>query len=228
MSAIAFEYPSEISALRDGIVSFIRAEVISRHEKNAELFADPRKIYDDKGAYVPRVLELIREVRMASAKAGYYAMSAPENIGGGGLGYLAYFVAWEQIFRMCGTHYWLGHFMISHWAKGPSPVLEKVTPKMRELALPKLLSGEHSMCFAMSEPGAGSDAARVSAAAATADGGWLGGGRHGVWLAGWARRENGPVGGRGGPACLSAAGARRTPPTLPALAHPFCPHRSMA
>ena len=172
MSAIAFEYPSEISALRDGIVSFIRAEVITRHEKNAELFADPRKIYDDKGAYVPRVLELIREVRMASAKAGYYAMSAPENIGGGGLGYLAYFVAWEQIFRMCGTHYWLGHFMISHWAKGPSPVLEKVTPKMRELALPKLLSGEHSMCFAMSEPGAGSDAAMIKTRAEKDGDGW--------------------------------------------------------
>ena len=172
MSAIAYEYPPEIAALRDGIVSFIRAEVIPRHEKNAELFGNPRKVYDDKGAYVPRVLELIREVRMASSKAGYYAMSAPESIGGGGLGYLAYFVAWEQIFRMCGSHYWLGHFMISHWAKGPSPVLEKVTPQMRETVLPKLVSGEHSMCFAMSEPGAGSDAAMIKTRAEKDGDGW--------------------------------------------------------
>ena len=172
MTAIAYQYSDEIAAISEGIGAFIRAEVIPRHENNAALFNDPRKVFDDRGAYVPKVLELIREVRMASAKAGYYAMSAPESIGGGGLGYLAYFVAWEQIFRTCGTHYWLGHFMISHWAKGPSPVLEKITPKARETILPKLLSGEHSMCFALSEPGAGSDAAMIKTRAEKDGDGW--------------------------------------------------------
>jgi len=172
MPAIAYEYPDEIAAIAEGVAAFIKAEVIPRHQKNAALFEDPRKIYDDKGAYVPKVLELIREVRMASAQAGYYAMSAPESIGGGGLGYLAYFVAWEQVFRLCGSHYWLGHFMVSHWAKGPSPVLEKMTPKMKEIALPKLLSGEHSTCFALSEPGAGSDAAMIKTRAEKDGDGW--------------------------------------------------------
>src|SRR5436190_1897460 len=51
MPAIAFEYPDEIVAIADGIASFIKAEVIPRHQKNAALFEDPRKIYDDKGAY---------------------------------------------------------------------------------------------------------------------------------------------------------------------------------
>jgi acyl-CoA dehydrogenase len=172
MPAIAFEYPEELTALREGIEAFIKAEVKPRHDRNAEIFENPRRIYDDRGAYTPRVLELIREVRMASAKAGYYQMAAPEDLGGGGLGHLAYFVAWEQVFRLCGSHYWLGHFMISHWAKGPSPVLKGITPAYREKVVPRLVSGEHSMCFALSEPGAGSDAAMIKTRAEKDGDGW--------------------------------------------------------
>jgi len=172
MPAIAFEYPEELAALREGITAFIRAEVIPRHEKNADLFENPRKVFDDRGAFTPRVLDLIREVRMASGRAGYYAMAAPESLGGGGLGHLAYFAAWERIFHLCGSHYWLAHYMISHWAKGPSPVLAGVSPTYRDTVIPKLISGEHSMCFALSEPGAGSDAAMIKTRAEKDGDGW--------------------------------------------------------
>ena len=43
---------------------------------------------------------LIREVRMASAKAGFYQMCTPTSLGGGGLGHLAYFVCWQALFHM--------------------------------------------------------------------------------------------------------------------------------
>ena len=172
MTAIAFDVPDEIKAITEGVAAFIRAEIIPRHDKNAELLSNPRRTFTDKGAYVPEVLELIREVRMASARAGYYAMSAPESIGGGGLGYLAYFYAWQQVYHQCGSHYWLAQFMISHWAKGPSPVLEKISPQLRDSVLPKLISGEHSICFALSEPGAGSDAAMIKTRAEKDGDGW--------------------------------------------------------
>ncbi len=172
MTAIAFDYPHEIAALREGIAGFIRAEVISRHERNNDLLSNPRRKYTEQGAYTPQVLALIQEVRMAAAKAGYYGMCAPTEIGGGGLGYLAYFVAWEQIFRQCGAHYWLGMYAVAHWVKGPSPVLRKVTPELLRQVVPKLMSGEHSMCFALSEPGAGSDAAMIKTRAERDGDGW--------------------------------------------------------
>jgi alkylation response protein AidB-like acyl-CoA dehydrogenase len=172
MTAIAYEYPEEIKALSEGIAAFIKAEVIPRHEKNEKLLGDVRSKYTPEGAYSAEVLELIKQVRMAAGRAGYYAMSSPEDIGGGGLGYLAYLVAWEQIYHLCGAHYWLGHYAISHWAKGPSPVLRGMTQQMRDIALVKLNSGEHSMCFALSEPGAGSDAAMIKTRAEREGDGW--------------------------------------------------------
>ena len=172
MTAIAFDYPDEVLALREGIAAFLRVEVFSRHDNNPVLSGDPRGVYDDRGAYRPEVLRLIQDVRTASAKAGYYAMSAPEALGGGGLGHLAYFVAWEQIFRSCGSKYWLGHHAISHWAKGPSPVLSGLTEKFRKEHLARLMSGEDSMCFALSEPSAGSDATAIKTKAVTDGDGW--------------------------------------------------------
>ena len=61
-----------------------------------------------------------------------------------------------------GPHHWLGTFALSHWAFGPSVVLEQLTAEARERALPDLVSGRRSMCFGLSEPGAGSDATMIT------------------------------------------------------------------
>jgi alkylation response protein AidB-like acyl-CoA dehydrogenase len=47
--------------------------------------------------------------------------------------------------------------MIGHWAKGPSSTIAKLQPALRDDVLPGLLDGDTSMCFAISEPDAGSD-----------------------------------------------------------------------
>src|SRR5262245_20200214 len=122
MPAIALDLPEEIVAIREGISAFIRAEVVPRHDKHHDLLTDPHRLYAKDGRYVPEVVALMREVRMASAKAGYYTMCTPTELGGGGLGMLAYFVGWEQIYRQCGMHHWLGAYVLSHWAFGPSVV----------------------------------------------------------------------------------------------------------
>lgn len=172
MTSIAFEIPEEIAALREGVAAFVKAEVIPRHEKHKKLLSETSQKYTPSGAYTEPVLDLIREVRMAAARAGYYAMSAPTELGGGGLGYLAYFVAWEQIYRLCGARYWLGQYAISHWAKGPSPVLSGMTDPLKAVALEPLVSGQHSLCFALSEPGAGSDALMIKTRAQRDGNGW--------------------------------------------------------
>ena len=180
MSSIALEIPDEIRGLCDGLEKFIKAEVISRHETNHDLLSNGRKTYDENGRYVEEVIELIREVRIASSKAGYFNMCVPEELGGSGLGMLAYYVAWEHAYRTAGPHNWLAMYAISHWALGPSRLLERVTPEARSEILDGMVEGRTSMCFGMSEPGAGSDAAAMTTRAKQDGNGWRISGRK-IW-----------------------------------------------
>ncbi len=172
MSAIAFELPQEVRAARDGLAAFARAEILPRHEKYHDLFENPRRLYREDGRFSDQLLALIGEVRRAAAKAGFYAMCVPEALGGGGLGHLAYYVGWEEMFRTCGPQNWLMLYAISHWAFGPSRLLEKVTAEAREKILAPMMAGEASMCFGLSEPGAGSDAAALATKAVPDGNAW--------------------------------------------------------
>lgn len=180
MTAIAFDLPEEIRAVRDGLNAFARAEVLPRHEKHRDFFEDPRRLYREDGRFSEELVGLIAEVRQAAAKAGYFGMCVPEELGGGGLGHLAYYVGWEELFRTCGPQNWLMLYVISHWAFGPSRLLEKVTPRAREEILEPLMAGTKSMCFGLSEPGAGSDAAALKTRAVPDGDGWRISGRK-IW-----------------------------------------------
>jgi acyl-CoA dehydrogenase len=172
MPAIARELPDDVRAARDGLSRFARAEILTRHEKHRALFEDPRLLYREDGRFSDALKGLIGEVRRAAAKAGYYNMCVPEALGGGGLGHLAYYAGWEALFHLCGPRNWLMLYAISHWAFGPSRLLEKVTDEARERILAPLMAGEASMCFGLSEPGAGSDAAAIATRAVADNQGW--------------------------------------------------------
>jgi hypothetical protein len=79
MTAIAFDIPADIREIAAGLERFLRAEVIARHDKHADLLEDPRRRYGVDGRYVPEVVELIRQVRMASAEAGYFIRHAARD-----------------------------------------------------------------------------------------------------------------------------------------------------
>jgi alkylation response protein AidB-like acyl-CoA dehydrogenase len=180
MSAIAFELPPEVREACAGLEAFARAEVMPRHEKHRALLEDPRKLYREDGRFSDQAVALIREVRRAAAKAGFYSMCVPRALGGGGLGHLAYYAGWERLFHLCGPQNWLMLYVISHWAFGPSRLLERVTEHARERILGPMMAGEASMCFGLSEPGAGSDAAALSTKAVQEGDGWRISGRK-IW-----------------------------------------------
>ena len=181
MPAIAFDLPENVSEIRDAIRGFAEAEVIPRHEKNRELLENSRLKYDEDGALSAPVRKLITEVRMASAEAGFYHMCVPESLGGGGFGMQAYYACWEELFRTCGPQNWMMLYALSHWAFGPSRLLEKVTEKAKQEILAPLMSGEKSMCFALSEPAAGSDATMIKTRATPEGDGWVIEGRK-IWI----------------------------------------------
>ena len=127
MNAIAVEIPDDVTVICDSLRSFAKSEIFTRHEENKEFFEDQRQLYREDGRFSDKLIRLISEVRTASAKAGFYGMCVPEELGGGGLGHLAYYVAWEELFRFCGPKNWLMLYAFSHWAFGPSKLLEITT-----------------------------------------------------------------------------------------------------
>lgn len=169
---ITFEVLDGFDDVLEGLESFIRAEVFSRHEEHEALLDNPHSVHQADGRLSPEVRELMREVRTASAQAGYYSMLSPRSVGGEGLGFEALYRTWETIFHLCGSRYWLGWYAVAHWTKGPNPLLAHVAEPVRERYLDDLVSGEHTMCFAMSEPDAGSDAWRMRTRAERDGDGW--------------------------------------------------------
>ena len=180
MSAIAKELPEEVQIARDGILAFAEQEVIARHNANKAFFEDPRRLYEEDGRFSDELIELINDVRMESSKSGFYQMCVPESLGGGGLGHLAYYVAWEALFHRCGPQNWLMLYALAHWAFGPSRLLEKVTDEVKATYLPGLMDGSKSMCFGLTEPNAGSDASMISTKAVRDGDGWNISGRK-IW-----------------------------------------------
>ena len=130
-------------------------------------------MYDAGGRLSPEVLSAFKEVRRASAEAGFYTMLLASDLGGGGLGFEALFRLWETLFDVCGAEYWLGHQAISHWSRGPSHLYQLMDADFRNEVYPTLLSGEATTCFALSEPDAGSDIWRLRTTAERVEGGWV-------------------------------------------------------
>jgi acyl-CoA dehydrogenase len=156
-----------------GLRSFVQSVVLPLHEEHAAVLDDPRRKYALDGRFSHEALELIRQVRVESAAAGYYTMLVAEGLGGGGLGPATLYDVWEDLHHQFGPKPWLTYHVVAHWAKGASPALTLADPDYIRPFLPGLLSGEKTMCFAMSEPDAGSDAWRMrTRATPTAGGGW--------------------------------------------------------
>jgi acyl-CoA dehydrogenase len=152
------ELPESIRAILKGIDGFVATEVVRRQERSQHLFEQPTAMYTETGRYSDEILELRRQVRVASAQQGYYQMCVPEALGGGGEGGLTWFAAWEHLFRTLGMrHSVLTHAVVAHWATGPSAILGRATDSIKATVLPELLSGEKTMCFGMSEAEAGTD-----------------------------------------------------------------------
>jgi acyl-CoA dehydrogenase len=157
----------------DGLRSFVASVVVPLHEKCPDVLEDPRGRYTTDGRYSPEAQALMRQVRMQAAQAGYYTMLVAEELGGGGLGPAVLYDVWEDLHRHFGPKYWLAYHVVAHWAKGASPALSLADPDYIGDFLGDLLSGEKTMCFAMSEPDAGSDAWRMrTRAEPLPDGGW--------------------------------------------------------
>ncbi|XP_039298847.1 short-chain specific acyl-CoA dehydrogenase, mitochondrial isoform X2 [Nilaparvata lugens] len=90
---------------------------------------------------------------------GVMAVEVPEDLGGTGLDYLAYAIATEEISRGCAS---AGVIMSVNNSLYLGPILKFGTQKQKEEYITPFTTGEKVGCFALSEPGNGSDAGAAS------------------------------------------------------------------
>jgi acyl-CoA dehydrogenase len=157
----------------DGLAKFVDSVAVPLERKNEALLDDPRTLYGPDGSYSAEVRELLREVRTQSAQAGYYTMFAPSEVGGSGGGALLLYEVWEMLYRRYGPGRLLPYASVAHWAYGPGLLCAYLTPAAADEALPGIMAGQTTTCFAISEPDAGSDPWAMRTTALPAGEGWV-------------------------------------------------------
>ena len=85
---------------------------------------------------------------------GLLGITADEDYGGTGMGYLEQVVAIEEVSRGSAS---IGLSYGAHANLCVNQINRNATPEQKARYLPKLISGEHVGALAMSEPSAGSD-----------------------------------------------------------------------
>ncbi|MFD2761040.1 acyl-CoA dehydrogenase [Lentibacillus juripiscarius] len=89
---------------------------------------------------------------------GLMGIPIPEEYGGSGMDYTSYIIAINELSKVSAA---LGVILSVHTSVGTNPILTFGTDKQKAYYLPKLASGEFLGAFALTEPGAGSDAASM-------------------------------------------------------------------
>jgi len=101
---------------------------------------------------------------------GLMAIDVPEEDGGTGLDYLAYAIAMEEISRGCAS---AGCIMSVNNSLYLGPIMKNATAAQKEKFVTPFLDGQKVGCFALSEPGNGSDAGAASTMARLESGQWI-------------------------------------------------------
>ncbi|MCG5233786.1 isovaleryl-CoA dehydrogenase [Xanthobacter oligotrophicus] len=131
-----FDLGETADMLRDTVRSFSDAEIAPRAAEIDKTNQFPRDLWPKLGAL------------------GLLGVTAEEEYGGSGLGYLEHVIAMEEISRASAS---VGLSYGAHSNLCVNQISRNGTAEQKAKYLPKLISGEHVGALAMSEPGAGSD-----------------------------------------------------------------------
>ena len=146
-----FSIPEELSSLRDSFRAFLGREV--------RPVEDRFKLQLDEGQFVPEMREAADAIKRRSLAEGFYAANMPEEVGGQGLSNLGMTLLVEEAARsgMRMALFSLG----PPNPEAPTPLLMDLPEHLRDTFIKPLMAGDTSMCFALTEPEAGSDAQSI-------------------------------------------------------------------
>lgn len=139
-------------------------------EEQKEIRALARRFAEEKiwpiAEHADSQEHLDMEVTRQMGELGFLGMAVPEKYGGGGMDYVSYAVAVEELSRGCPSH---TATMVLSNSLFTTPILDHGTEEQKQRWLPGVCSGELFGAFALTEPEAGSDAASLTTTA-VADG----------------------------------------------------------
>jgi len=147
-----FDLTAEHMMLRDSVRAFAR-----------ERLAPVAAKLDEAGEYP-------RAQIAAMAELGLLGVSVPEDLGGAGMDVLSYAIAMEEISAGCAS---CGVIMSVNNSLVCDPIMKFGTDAQKRRLLPELASGKQLGCFALSEPGTGSDAAAQTTVVQSDGDGWV-------------------------------------------------------
>ncbi|OYX13086.1 MAG: acyl-CoA dehydrogenase [Rhizobiales bacterium 32-66-8] len=131
-----FDLGETADMLRDTVRAFAHDKIAPRADEIDRSNQFPRDLW-------PKLGEL-----------GLLGITAEEEYGGSGLGYLEHVIAMEEISRASAS---VGLSYGAHSNLCVNQISRNGSVEQKRSYLPKLISGEHVGALAMSEPGAGSD-----------------------------------------------------------------------
>ena len=131
-----FDLGETVDALRDQVAGFSADEIAPR------------------AAEIDRCNDFPADLWRKFGQLGVLGITADEEYGGAGMGYLEHCVAMEEISRASAS---VGLSYGAHSNLCVNQISRNGTADQKARYLPSLISGEHVGALAMSEPGAGSD-----------------------------------------------------------------------
>lgn len=103
-------------------------------------------------------IEIVKQM----GELGLMGIPISEEYGGSGMDFISYIIAIHELSKVSAT---VGVILSVHTSVGTNPILYFGTEEQKQKFVPKLASGEYIGAFAITEPGAGSDAASIKTSA---------------------------------------------------------------
>ncbi|SDK15803.1 acyl-CoA dehydrogenase [Sediminibacillus albus] len=102
------------------------------------------------------------EIIKRMGQLGLMGVPIPEKYRGSGMDYISYIITLHELSKVSAT---VGVILSVHTSVGTNPILYFGNEQQKQKYLPKLASGQYLGAFALTEPGAGSDASNLKMSA---------------------------------------------------------------
>ena len=142
--ALNFELPEDLKLLKSSLRGFVEKELWPLTDQ-----------VEDSDEIPSSTITKMKDM-------GLFGLPFAEEYGGAGVGELGYCVALEELGRASAA---FSNLLGAHCSIGAMAMHLDGSKELKDRYMPALCAGEKLACFALSEPGAGSDAANISTSA---------------------------------------------------------------
>jgi acyl-CoA dehydrogenase len=164
---VDFSIPDEYQELLASFRSFLDRQVRPVEERFRPLL--------EADELTPEMDEAGLALRRSSAELGFYAGHMPESVGGSGLSNLGYTLLIEEGGKS-GLRF-ASYVLGPPNPAAPTPILMELPEHLHEKYVEPMVRAETTMCFALTEPEAGSDAQAIRTTARLEGDEWIVNGR---------------------------------------------------